>query len=179
MQPIEYFKSENGNIDSGFVAYSLGNFYSNQRWRYSDGGAVLNFTVQKNIFNGNISLSGVRYLPIWVYKGYTENGSEYIILPSDTVFDETTPNYLSGKDLDLMEECYNDTKRILTSITKNIEIDSIEKSKLRRKKREYLANKIFINRIPILQFENNWINTFSDTLRFVKSDSTLQFGIID
>ena len=179
LQPIEYYKSVNGNIDSGFVSYSLGNFYSNQRWRYSDGGAVLNFTVQKNIFNGSISLSGVRYLPIWVYKGYTENGSEYIILPSDIVFDETTPNYLSGKDLDLMEECYYDTKRILTSITNNIEVDSIDKSKLRRKNREYIANKNFISKIPILKFEKNRIVIFSDTLKFVEPDSTLQFGIID
>ncbi len=179
LQPIEYFKLESGNIDSGFVAYSLGNFYSNQRWRYSDGGAILNFTIQKNKNNGNIKLAGVRYLPIWVYKGYTENGSEYIILPSATAFDEATPSYLTSKDLDLMKESYNDTKTILTSITENIEIDSIEKSKYRKKMREYIANKIFISKIPILQFENNWINTFSDTLKFVKTDSTLQFGIID
>lgn len=179
LQPIEYFKLESGNIDSGFVAYSLGNFYSNQRWRYSDGGAILNFTIQKNKNNGNIKLAGVRYLPIWVYKGYTENGSEYIILPTETAFAEKYPAYLSSKDLYLMKESYNDTKAILTNITENIEIDSIEKSKYRKKMREYLANKFFISKIPILQFENNWINTFGDTLEFVKIDSTLQFGIID
>ncbi|MDA3859602.1 MAG: CapA family protein, partial [Melioribacteraceae bacterium] len=148
LQPIKYFKSVNGNIDSGFVAYSLGNFVSNQRWRYSDGGAVLNFTVTKNNLNGNISLAEVRYLPIWVYKGYTENGLEYVVLPSATEFDETTPSFLASEDLDLMEECYYDTKAILTSSTKNIKIDSIEKSNLRRKNRNYLANRLFIDRIP-------------------------------
>ena len=48
LQPIEYFTSTSGNISNGFVAYSLGNFVSNQRWRYSDGAAVLNFGISKN-----------------------------------------------------------------------------------------------------------------------------------
>jgi poly-gamma-glutamate synthesis protein (capsule biosynthesis protein) len=34
LQPVEFYKTKNAKIDSGFVAYSLGNFISNQRWRY-------------------------------------------------------------------------------------------------------------------------------------------------
>jgi poly-gamma-glutamate capsule biosynthesis protein CapA/YwtB (metallophosphatase superfamily) len=173
IQPIEYFKSENGNIDSGFVAYSLGNFVSNQRWRYSDGGAVLNFTIQKNTLNGNISLAGVRYFPIWVYKGNTDNGLEYIVLPSETGLNKDIPNYLSDEDLNLLQECYFDTKNILTSIAQNIELDTIEKSRLRRNNREYFANKIFIEKIPIMKNEIGRINKYVGLLEFIEADSTL------
>ncbi|MCK5087180.1 MAG: CapA family protein, partial [Melioribacteraceae bacterium] len=113
LQPIEQFKTVNGNIDSGFVAYSLGNFISNQRWRYSDGGTILNFTLDKNLNSGKVELASVEYLPIWVFKGKTENGYEYIILPSELSQKDSLPNYLTEKDIELMNQCYEDTKAIL------------------------------------------------------------------
>lgn len=33
--PTKYLEPSNGNSDSVFVAYSLGNFISNQYWRYT------------------------------------------------------------------------------------------------------------------------------------------------
>ena len=113
LQPIEQFKTVNGNIDSGFVAYSLGNFVSNQRWRYSDGGTILNFSLTKNLNSGKVELASVEYLPIWVFKGKTENGYEYIILPSELSQKDSLPNYLTEKDIELMNQCYEDTKAIL------------------------------------------------------------------
>lgn len=173
IQPIEYFKSENGNIDNGFVAYSLGNFVSNQRWRYSDGGAVLNFTIQKNNLNGKISLSDVRYLPIWVYKGETENGLEYIVLPSEIGLNNKIPEYLSDEDLSLMQECYSDTKKVITSITQDIAIDSIDKSRIRKNKREYFTNKKIIDSIPTKKNEMQKIAIYKGMLEFIEVDSTL------
>ena len=67
VQPIVKAISE--NIGQSFIAYSLGNFVSNQRWRYSDGGVILNFTVEKNILKNKIRIEKENYLPIWVYKG--------------------------------------------------------------------------------------------------------------
>ncbi len=179
LQPIEYFKTENGKLDSGFVAYSLGNFISNQRWRYSDGSAVLNFSITKNNYTGKVSLLKVRFLPIWVYKGNTEKGSEYIVLPSAIASSGITPEYLSNADIDLMKECYNDTKRILTNYSTNLELDSIERSNIRRRKREYLANRILRNKIPVLQIEKEDINFYNNLLNYTKVDSILQPKIID
>jgi len=113
IQPIEQFKTANGNIDSGFVAYSLGNFISNQRWRYSDGGTILNFTLAKNLNSGKVELTSVEYLPIWVFKGITEYGYEYIVLPSEISRKDSLPNYLTEKDIELMNQCFEDTRAIL------------------------------------------------------------------
>jgi len=82
VQPFDYFKTNNAILDTGFVAYSLGNFISNQRWRYSDAGVILNLEISKNITEDSVYISGVEYLPTWVFKGNTEKGKEYIILPS-------------------------------------------------------------------------------------------------
>ena len=179
LQPIKYFKSANSKIDSGFVAYSLGNFISNQRWRYSDGGAVLNFTIEKNKYNGGISLGGVRYLPIWVFKGKTQNGSEYIILPTEISRRDSIPNYLSKEDLKLMNRCNNDTHSILTEFSSKIEKDSFKKSKLRKMKRDFLSNKIFTHQTPILLKKTKPFKFYYDTLNFIKKDSVFHHQIYD
>ncbi|MBK9099969.1 MAG: CapA family protein [bacterium] len=81
IQPVDIFKTES-KIDSGFAAYSMGNFISNQRWRYSDAGVIIKLEISKNIFTDSIYISEVNYLPTWVFRGQTEKGREYIILPS-------------------------------------------------------------------------------------------------
>lgn len=179
LQPIEYFKTENGNLDSGFVAYSMGNFISNQRWRYSDGGAILNFSIQKNYRDASIKLIGVRYLPIWVYKGFTQLGSEYIILPSEIALQGSYGTYLTTEDLDLMRECYFDTQLILESKSDNIVMDSFEKSNHRKSKREYIVNRYFIDRIPILKYDFQWQNVCGDTLEFIDNRFIVKYEISD
>ena len=106
LQPVNYFKTNNAKLDTGFVAYSMGNFFSNQRWRYSDAGAILTLSITKNFTTDSIFISGVDYLPTWVFKGNTVRGKEYIILPAgaDTLL------YLSPHDVSLMKQAFEDTK---------------------------------------------------------------------
>lgn len=113
LQPISYFKTRNARLDSGFVIYSMGNFISNQRWRYSDGGAVLSFTLTKDLSKGSIFLKNVEYLPIWVFKGETHNGREYIIIPSEASFSDSLYSFMTKKDRDLASQSFHDTQDIL------------------------------------------------------------------
>lgn len=126
IQPFEKFKSSNKKLDSGFVVYSLGNFISNQRWRYSDGGVIFNFYVTKNIFTDSLSLSKVTYLPIWVFKGETEKGKEYIILPANYYNNYSLFNFLSEDDRDNMKQSLIDTKILLTSKSNFPQLDSLK-----------------------------------------------------
>ncbi len=41
LQPVNFYKTQNAKLDSGFVAYSMGNFFSNQRKIYTDAGIIL------------------------------------------------------------------------------------------------------------------------------------------
>lgn len=118
VQGLEKIKSSVGRLDSVFVAYSLGNFISNQRWRYSDGGLLLNLTVSKKISTGEIYISSVDPLPTWVFKGNTGRKNEYVILPlqderaCDSVFIH------SSKDKEDCRNSYFDQLGIL-SLPKN------------------------------------------------------------
>ncbi len=113
LQPISFFKTRGAGIDSGFVIYSMGNFISNQRWRYSDGGAILTFTLVKNFSTDSLYLKKVEYLPIWVFKGVTEAGREYIVVPSEAAFSDSLYAFLSKEDRKLAAQSFHDTKNIL------------------------------------------------------------------
>lgn len=112
-QPIEIKHSSKSNIDSVLVAYSLGNFISNQRWRYSDGGPIVNFTVEKDNSTNKLKLVSVDVIPTWVFKGNTENGSEYIIFPSQLSSKDFEIDYFSKSDYSEMSISFNDIKEIM------------------------------------------------------------------
>lgn len=121
MQPMMYFKAKSGRIDSGFVAYSMGNFISNQRWRYSDAGIIVNFSVIKNSVTNEIKLGNVSYLPTWVFKGSTGEKREYIIYPAELSLGEDIPQFFSDKDKWYMKESFFDTYSIVSGIDEKIQ----------------------------------------------------------
>ena len=114
LQPIDIFKTNKTKLDTGFVIYSMGNFISNQRWRYSDGGAILTFSISKDLRNDSLWLKDIEYLPIWVFKGTTPSGRKYIILPSQSAFNDSLYTFLTRNDRKLEEQSFYDTQEILT-----------------------------------------------------------------
>lgn len=114
LQPVEFFKTNNATLDTGFVAYSLGNFISNQRWRYSDCGVILNFELEKNILSGRVDLKSVDFIPVWVFKGFNGRKNIFEILPSTQYNYSGSLNYLSEEDITLMQQSIEDTRETIT-----------------------------------------------------------------
>ncbi len=112
IEPVQYFQSKDRNFPEGIVAYSLGNFISNQRWRYSDCGVILNLTLTKNIISKRVSISKTDFIPTWVFKGKAVKENEFIILPSDTS-EYPPPAYLSKADKRKLTESFADTENLL------------------------------------------------------------------
>lgn len=112
IQPIEHFHSSKNRIGKGVIAYSLGNFISNQRWRYSDAGVILNIQISKNIFNDSLWIDDTSIIPTWVYKGVLGEKKEFVILPADTSRFEIIPKYLKENELFLMNQSFYDTKKM-------------------------------------------------------------------
>ncbi|NMB82203.1 MAG: CapA family protein [Ignavibacteria bacterium] len=113
IQPTKFVGKTNGKIKRGFVAYSLGNFISNQRWRYSDAGVILNIEIVKNTLKDSIWINKINAIPTWVYKGNVNGKNSFVILPSDTTLTGKLPEYLTKKDKEKLIESYNDTVEIL------------------------------------------------------------------
>ncbi len=116
IQTAEFFKSTNGKLSEGLVVYSLGNFISNQRWRYSDAGVILNIELTKNKLTDGTRLSGVTYIPTWVFKGKVNGKNEFVILPSDTLI-SSIPVFLSRSDRTKLLRSYSDVKKTFQAVT--------------------------------------------------------------
>ncbi len=112
--------------DTAFVAYSLGNFLSNQYWRYTDAGVILKLIIQKNYTKKTCSFKSANYLPTWVYRG---DGAKkmHILLPAQWATDSTKlPDFLNTSHHQKMLEAFNDTKQILTKYNTDLKLNSVK-----------------------------------------------------
>ena len=120
LQPVNFYKTQSAKLDSGFVAYSMGNFFSNQRDRYKDAGMILTINIKKDNVNNKIEISEVKYLPTWVFKGNTTKGKEYLIMPSTNIADTTIS--LTKIENEKMNQAFDDTRYIITKYTNNVKL---------------------------------------------------------
>ncbi len=79
IQPFEFHESSDTTLPNKLIVYSLGNFVSNQRDRYKDGGAMVGFTLLKT-WNRKTIIKPEYHLT-WVYNPVEKEKKQYYILP--------------------------------------------------------------------------------------------------
>lgn len=78
VQPVKSYTIDG---EEKIVVYSLGNFISNQRKRFTDGGIIFTMNLKKK---ENTTISTFSYLPVWVYKPKKKSGgNHFVIIPSN------------------------------------------------------------------------------------------------
>jgi poly-gamma-glutamate capsule biosynthesis protein CapA/YwtB (metallophosphatase superfamily) len=107
LQKIEIVESSSteGEKRTGLIAYSLGNFISNQRARYNDSGMILSIKIQKNLTTNKTAIGEVTYIPTWVYR-FRRNGKyDYRVLPvAEFMDDESLPKQARNRMKQVWEE---------------------------------------------------------------------------
>jgi poly-gamma-glutamate synthesis protein (capsule biosynthesis protein) len=98
LQPMEYFSTSDSTGPSHLTVYSLGNYVSNQRDRFKDGGAMVSFNLLKTWNRREITEP--RYHLTWVHTPYENNKKQYYILPVnqpglDTILDSQAAEKMS------------------------------------------------------------------------------------
>lgn len=114
VQPIKTFNNIN---DSGKVVpvfYSVGNFISNQRDRYKDGGIFAKVTVKK--YKTNTWVDDFSYQPFWVRLNKANNS--YIPLPYSWWISNQGNLKIGSADSISAATFFNDTKKIIGSDVK-------------------------------------------------------------
>lgn len=79
LQPMEWHKADSLTKEH-LVVWSLGNYVSNQRKRYTDGGTMFSLTLQKGPDGTTIKNAG--YSLTWVYNPLVDGLRRYYILPA-------------------------------------------------------------------------------------------------
>lgn len=112
--PVKYIEPAEGNRDSVFIAYSLGNFISNQYWRYTDAGVILNLKVRKNLHDGKVSVAKTEILPTWVYRAENPKLKSHVVLPAQLYeHPEFLPDVITDSMKIKMKEAFEDTKSMM------------------------------------------------------------------
>lgn len=74
------FWQEKGKKSARFIGYSLGNFVSNQREKYRDGGALIQLTLSRK--DNTVSISDCGYYLAWVHKQKKKGKTTFRVVSS-------------------------------------------------------------------------------------------------
>lgn len=110
VQPIVKVVQYSGDARDTYVAYSLGNFLTGQRWRYTDSGIVAYVHIQKQ--GSDVSVTGISYLPVYVQKSEAET-TAYRILPVLPGLTPQTDTDLGSDDLMRMNQVWDELEKML------------------------------------------------------------------
>ena len=115
VQPITLENRDEQGVAQRVTAYSLGNFVSNQRKRFTDGGIIIKCEMVRDT-NGVIRVSDYEYLPYWVYKGTCQGKYQYHILPAKHAVENCAYYDIHGADSVALNLFYNDTKSLIDNV---------------------------------------------------------------
>jgi poly-gamma-glutamate synthesis protein (capsule biosynthesis protein) len=117
VQPVDIYYNADSAL-SKVVVFSLGNFVSNQRAQYKDGGIVVSLDLIKS--SGHTSMEKVSYLPYWVYREDHSRKSTFYVLP--VAYYENNSDSLILKDYDRYKiaRFAEDTREHLRNVPENM-----------------------------------------------------------
>lgn len=95
--------------DGRVAVYSLGNFVSNQRPRYRNGGAVAALHIEK--VNGKTRIANAGYALVWVHRPIVSGKRKYRVLPVAKY--EKLASYFNESDQYLFDQFVSDSRQLL------------------------------------------------------------------
>ena len=113
LQPLRLESSINSKIDNVLVAYSLGNFLSNQRKLETATGAILYITIEKNLTTNRLKLKTIKIIPTYVYKGMISKKLQYKIIPLTHEMINSDFIRLNSINEKILRNSYELSKRII------------------------------------------------------------------
>ncbi len=116
VQPVKIIYNDPDSTDLQLVVYSLGNFISNQRDRYRDGGIIFKLELVKT---EKTNIAGYSYLPVWVHKSLTEGKQLFRLIPANMPEDRYESLNLTEEDREKFEQFKTDTRIHLKNIPEN------------------------------------------------------------
>lgn len=114
IQPVKYTETDTGSHH--LVVYSLGNFISNQRDRYRDGGIIFGLELEKT---DRTRISGFDYLPVWVHKPVQEDKRNFQLIPANISEEKIKGMEFAESELSSLRQFYEDTRDHLINVPEN------------------------------------------------------------
>ncbi len=117
IQKIEKLHYPDSNGREVFVAYSLGNFVSNQRDRYRDGGLMVKLRLEKH--HNIVSIADCGYYLSWVYVPDEKGKRRFYILPADQFIG--SGGFTDSLSQQKMQQYMTDSRTLMQKESRGIE----------------------------------------------------------
>lgn len=119
------WEKQTSSMGERLIVYSLGNYVSNQRKQYTDGGAMFQLTLRKEGSSTFIKNSG--YYLTWVYTPYENGIKKYYVLPA--AWYEHKPQFFdSTESFNKMKLFLSDSRSLFSK--ENEHVDEIKPKSL-------------------------------------------------
>lgn len=105
IQPMEWRKDKNQ-----FIAYSLGNFVSGQRKRYTDGGAMVRMELAKAKGGTGAVIKKAEYILQWVHRDAAKN---YVVWPAPMLEEKALYKNLGPTSMEAFTTFVKDSRDLL------------------------------------------------------------------
>jgi poly-gamma-glutamate capsule biosynthesis protein CapA/YwtB (metallophosphatase superfamily) len=120
VQPIVHLLQwSSWSLPDTYVAYSLGNFVSAQRDRYTDSGLIAYIHIEKR--NQRAYVTGISYLPVYVQRSTVQEPVRYRILPVLPGLEPETDAPLTAEDEERMNQVWEELNEMLYRPNEDIE----------------------------------------------------------
>lgn len=113
IQPIERLYDAWDSTTYFPVVFSLGNFVSNQRERYKDGGLIFALVIEKT---NTTVLKSCSFLPVWVFRGTIGKKPDYRLIPPYKFAEASIKLGFGEADKAKCNEFFTDTRLHLKNI---------------------------------------------------------------
>lgn len=101
-----------------YIIYSMGNFYSNQRYEtmgnsYTEDGVMVKLIIEKDFSTNKSIIKDVIHIPTWVYRYKENNQIKYRVLPIEEILDGSLILELPDTVIVRINKSYTDTMNTL------------------------------------------------------------------
>ena len=115
IQRSEIVKYEGKN---NYIIYSMGNFYSNQRYEtmgnsLTEDGVMVKLIIEKDFSTNEVIIKDVIHIPTWVYRYKENNQIKYLVLPLETLGTIPSDLELPANVIERINKSYIDTMNTL------------------------------------------------------------------
>jgi poly-gamma-glutamate synthesis protein (capsule biosynthesis protein) len=115
IQPIKNYSTDSTGLK--IVVFSQGNYVSNQRAQYKDGGIMVELDLEKTA--DTTRLAGFSYMPAWVYRKDKGTKSTFYIVPVSLWEKDSTVFEFSDSDRLKITRFAKDTREMLGNVREN------------------------------------------------------------
>ncbi|MGB0525154.1 MAG: CapA family protein [Flammeovirgaceae bacterium] len=133
IQPIQLFKGgQHNTLDTGLVAFSMGNFYSNQM-SVNNSGIILNVKLKKDEVTGKIRITNHFAIPTFIVQYKENEKTQFLIVHSSLSMQRLLPkrlrrqlpqetSLLSEGQFKKMERAFSEAEALLSASNAHIEV---------------------------------------------------------